>query len=120
MRSMTEGPRPWASPPKCSAPPRSWSSRSFRMLLTDDDAISNMVERAAQALSAVPSRVEGAASSSRVLATKIAGYAHQADHFAEFALLPLCLALLITYEHTRSLTDGAPFRVGYVCTRIGV
>ena len=42
---------------------------------------------------------------------------HYGDNFAQFALLPLCLTLLILHEHHRALSDGGAFRLQYVLGR---
>lgn len=42
---------------------------------------------------------------------------HTLDHWAQFGLLPLCLALLILHENHRAVTEGGVFRLGHVLGR---
>lgn len=48
---------------------------------------------------------------------RLHSFHRQADHYAQFALLPCALVLFIVHEYYRSTSEGSSFRVGYVAVR---
>ena len=80
----------------------------------DTDVVGNLLGQCAKLMATAAHNVPDAAVA---LAKQLVTVADKTDQMAQFALLPLCLALFILHENYRAATEGNTFRVTYVLGR---
>ena len=86
-------------------------------MTSSDDPIRSMLEQATHTLASAGTKASDATAHAQQVLQHLEQVRQHVDHYASFLLLPLCLALLILYEHHRSVTDGGSFRVAQVLAR---
>jgi hypothetical protein len=88
-------------------------------MILPDDPVATLLDKAGRVIDDAAGATSSATAQASHAIAELVKLMHSADRFAQFWLLPLCLALLIVYEHYRAAIDGAPFRVRHVLVRTG-